>query len=285
MPVLRVGLQEHGKQWRVIQQGIPTRTVAQIRTHAQKFFIKVNRVLPKGTSPITFLRSMTSHDLLKALHDAAPKPSEGSHQGPAADDDPEDDPEEEPDEDPDNDAGVSIPKKRCKAQDERVHEEAPPASGYALRSLRQRQSGKQPQEPEPDEGKMQPAAEKQEEDKQAPQQCRGTTPPASSQLPMIGDCLGRIGAELNAVLQHVHGALHPRTNTHVPPYWQTLQDHTFNLQRLSNDVYGLHHNVSYMNQLSMYPMHVMPPPNPGYIPNYPYPDMNQGMQYPDQNNY
>lgn len=43
------GLRKYGKQWKRIALEIPTRTVVQIRTHAQKFFQKLAKVDP-GTS-------------------------------------------------------------------------------------------------------------------------------------------------------------------------------------------------------------------------------------------
>ena len=37
------GLEQHGKQWKVIAGMIGTRTVVQVRTHAQKYFQKMER--------------------------------------------------------------------------------------------------------------------------------------------------------------------------------------------------------------------------------------------------
>mgnify|MGYP003476702583 CR=1 FL=1 len=37
------GLQKHGKQWKTIAGMIGTRTVVQVRTHAQKYFQKMDR--------------------------------------------------------------------------------------------------------------------------------------------------------------------------------------------------------------------------------------------------
>lgn len=39
------GLSRHGKEWKRIAQMIPTRTVVQIRTHAQKYFQKLEKVI------------------------------------------------------------------------------------------------------------------------------------------------------------------------------------------------------------------------------------------------
>lgn len=38
------GLRKHGKEWKVIAALVGTRTVVQIRTHAQKYFQKLSKV-------------------------------------------------------------------------------------------------------------------------------------------------------------------------------------------------------------------------------------------------
>ena len=53
----RLALQQYGKQWYELKRVIGTRSVIQIRTHAQKFFIKVAKVAPPGTSLIAFVQS------------------------------------------------------------------------------------------------------------------------------------------------------------------------------------------------------------------------------------
>jgi hypothetical protein len=40
------GLELHGKTWKKIASLIPTRTIVQIRTHAQKHFLKVQKSRP-----------------------------------------------------------------------------------------------------------------------------------------------------------------------------------------------------------------------------------------------
>lgn len=36
-------LQEHGKNWKLIAEAVGTRTVSQVRSHAQKYFLKLER--------------------------------------------------------------------------------------------------------------------------------------------------------------------------------------------------------------------------------------------------
>ena len=55
-----IALQKHGKRWALVQSEIPNRTTSQIRTHAQKFFIKLAYILPEGMDPITFMRTKTA---------------------------------------------------------------------------------------------------------------------------------------------------------------------------------------------------------------------------------
>ena len=45
------GLEKHGKQWKTISTMIGTRTVVQVRTHAQKFFQKMDRNKNKSKAP------------------------------------------------------------------------------------------------------------------------------------------------------------------------------------------------------------------------------------------
>ena len=39
------GILEHGKDWRIIENIVKTRTGSQVRSHAQKFFIKLNKII------------------------------------------------------------------------------------------------------------------------------------------------------------------------------------------------------------------------------------------------
>ena len=43
------GLQKFGKDWKAIANEIPTRTVVQVRTHAQKYFQKLSNAAPSRT--------------------------------------------------------------------------------------------------------------------------------------------------------------------------------------------------------------------------------------------
>ena len=45
------GLERHGKQWKLIANMIGTRTVVQVRTHAQKYFQKMERDTLKDQHP------------------------------------------------------------------------------------------------------------------------------------------------------------------------------------------------------------------------------------------
>jgi len=55
--ILKIALQKYGKQWNQLKKEIPSRSVVQIRTHAQKFFIKVTKVLPPNIELIDFIQN------------------------------------------------------------------------------------------------------------------------------------------------------------------------------------------------------------------------------------
>jgi len=38
------GIMEHGKDWKIVEKVVKTRTGSQVRSHAQKFFIKLNKI-------------------------------------------------------------------------------------------------------------------------------------------------------------------------------------------------------------------------------------------------
>jgi SHAQKYF class myb-like DNA-binding protein len=42
------GLNKHGPRWKLISEMIPTRSVIQIRTHAQKYFLKLQKAKQLG---------------------------------------------------------------------------------------------------------------------------------------------------------------------------------------------------------------------------------------------
>jgi SHAQKYF class myb-like DNA-binding protein len=53
------GLEQHGKQWKMIATMIGTRTVVQVRTHAQKYFQKMERKNnPVQLSPVPKRKSL-----------------------------------------------------------------------------------------------------------------------------------------------------------------------------------------------------------------------------------
>lgn len=55
------GLRKYGKQWKRIAEEIPSRTVVQIRTHAQKYFLKLAKIEP-ATSTSIALKPPTNHN-------------------------------------------------------------------------------------------------------------------------------------------------------------------------------------------------------------------------------
>ncbi len=38
------GIITHGKDWKIVEKVVKTRTGSQVRSHAQKFFIKLNKI-------------------------------------------------------------------------------------------------------------------------------------------------------------------------------------------------------------------------------------------------
>lgn len=55
------GLELHGKQWKTIAGMIGTRSVVQVRTHAQKYFQKLERKTKSGGSPSHKRKSLASN--------------------------------------------------------------------------------------------------------------------------------------------------------------------------------------------------------------------------------
>ncbi len=39
-----VGIIEHGKDWKIVEKVVKTRNGSQVRSHAQKFFIKLSKI-------------------------------------------------------------------------------------------------------------------------------------------------------------------------------------------------------------------------------------------------
>ena len=65
------GLQMHGKQWKTIATMIGTRTVVQVRTHAQKYFQKLERK-NKDASSSTSIHGKAKPSKRKSLPSAMP---------------------------------------------------------------------------------------------------------------------------------------------------------------------------------------------------------------------
>lgn len=65
------GLQMHGKQWKTIATMIGTRTVVQVRTHAQKYFQKLERKNKDGGSS-TSINGKSKAGKRKSLPSAMP---------------------------------------------------------------------------------------------------------------------------------------------------------------------------------------------------------------------
>ncbi len=56
------GLRKYGKQWKRIAEEIPTRTVVQIRTHAQKYFLKLAKIEPATSTSIALKPPNTANN-------------------------------------------------------------------------------------------------------------------------------------------------------------------------------------------------------------------------------
>ena len=51
-----LGLKKYGKDWNLLKSEIPSRTVVQIRTHSQKFFLKLKRLIPSKKDVMEFVK-------------------------------------------------------------------------------------------------------------------------------------------------------------------------------------------------------------------------------------
>lgn len=59
--VLRdIDIKENGKQWVSLEANMKKKSVKQIKTHAQNFFLKVESTVPKGTNILEYIRSKPS---------------------------------------------------------------------------------------------------------------------------------------------------------------------------------------------------------------------------------
>ena len=54
---LLIGIKKYGRKWPMIQTILPQRTLMQLRTHGQKLFRKVQRMMTKRTGVVPFIRS------------------------------------------------------------------------------------------------------------------------------------------------------------------------------------------------------------------------------------
>lgn len=62
--LLQLAIQKHGKNWNAIQRDIPNRAIANIRAHAQKFFLKVGYAKPKDIDAISYIKVTPIKQLL-----------------------------------------------------------------------------------------------------------------------------------------------------------------------------------------------------------------------------
>lgn len=51
-----LALKKYGKDWQLLRDEIPSRTVVQIRTHSQKFFLKLARTVPANKNLVEFVK-------------------------------------------------------------------------------------------------------------------------------------------------------------------------------------------------------------------------------------
>jgi len=61
---ISIALAKYGKKWSEIQRNVQTRNIIQIRTHAQKFFLRLSRVIPEGMDAIEFMRNKPAQSFL-----------------------------------------------------------------------------------------------------------------------------------------------------------------------------------------------------------------------------
>lgn len=59
----KIGLQLHGKNWKDIRKLVPTRSSSQIRTHAQKFFLKIGAEV-KVPDSLAYVKSRPAEDFV-----------------------------------------------------------------------------------------------------------------------------------------------------------------------------------------------------------------------------
>lgn len=52
-----IALQKYGKKWDAIKTEIPSRSIVQIKTHSQKFFLKISKGLPPNTDIMEYVKT------------------------------------------------------------------------------------------------------------------------------------------------------------------------------------------------------------------------------------
>ena len=62
--ILIVAIAKYGKNWEELQKSVPTRSLIQIRTHSQKFFIRLEQIVPTNIDIIDYIRSKSPKYLL-----------------------------------------------------------------------------------------------------------------------------------------------------------------------------------------------------------------------------
>jgi len=52
----KIAIKKYGKKWPLVSKAIPSRTSSQIRTHAQKFFLKIEKMCKRGEDEVGFIQ-------------------------------------------------------------------------------------------------------------------------------------------------------------------------------------------------------------------------------------
>jgi hypothetical protein len=62
--VVKLAIQKHGKNWKLVKGEIPSRTTTQVRAHAQKFFNHIANVKPEDMDAVSYVRSVPAGSLV-----------------------------------------------------------------------------------------------------------------------------------------------------------------------------------------------------------------------------